>query len=261
MRTFLLILFMSVGLTYLFSSTWYYNYSNCRKDSIIVHSTLLTDSVGYIPCKEFFCSVGSDTSACSFLVYGHNDKTGSLSIFFSFSNTEKSFFYDSLSEEELMSYTNKIRQGKIHQRYRNRYYDEIINEFSACLKTANESYRLETLREIVFWLSDLSDCSIEITNNYLILRPSELPQSYYVYQFYKDVNKAISMTDIQEKINEVLNVYNIFIDRIIFDDEHSTMISKEDFLVKNNVHCKDVPPNILNGYVKCICKPINHRLF
>lgn len=132
----------------------------------------------------------------------------------------------------------------------------MMEEFNICLKKASEDFHLDSINEITIHLDCFGEISIKISQQYDKIRPVKVNKTYYLSQFYSDVEKAIYMSGLKNQLNELLKKYNVQIDTIKFDDDHYSFISKDDFLIKTKSSDKDFPPKIIQGFATCECKPI-----
>ena len=138
----------------------------------------------------------------------------------------------------------------------NMNYHSMMEEFNICLEKASQNFCLDSIDKISINLDEIGEYSVRIARHFDKIRPIKLPKTYYLGQFYYDVEKAIYMSGFKNQLNELLKKYNVQIDTIKFDDDHYSFISKDDFLIKTKSSDKDFPPKIIQGFATCECKPI-----
>lgn len=212
-----------VLLTTLFISFNVKSQNKMVNGGLTVHSVIFEDSERINTVGEFFCSMGTDTSTYSILVVEYSYIGNHIRISFNFRDL------------------NEIQKRKLKRYYKNRTYDEIMTEFDACLGEASKFYNLNSLKEIVFYVSELGECSVETNLNYSKLLPRKLPREYYLGMFYKNVNKAIYMSGLKNRIDEIIKKYDVQVDTINFDDEHFYCKKRSEFLKQNVVTRDDIP--------------------
>lgn len=218
----------------------------CDKNNTArVHSDVFCKSNNGYTHIGYYCEKAGELSACSF---GFNKYENHLSA---------SFFTADMKREYAQHPTRLLKgKKKIRKVFPLRSYREILEEFALCMQEASNDFQISLLDEIIIDISDLGDCSVDINNYFQSIKPSIVPNDYYLCQFYHDVAKAIGMSGLKEDLNNVLKSYNVKVDTIVFDDEYYLFMDKDLFLYYNVVSRQQIPDRIISGSMICKCKPL-----
>lgn len=200
---------------------------------------------------EYYCTNQTDTSSYYFNV--HNGRNNFYNMYILYNRHLMPSRVGPMSDEELEEYSSKVRKGKSCIKYHNSTLDDIMKELDMCINLCRHTIKLDSITEIVFGLQDLLDCSVEINKNFIDIHPKMTASSYYLHQFYIDVEKAIYKSGLKKKINVVLNKYGMNADTIKFDDENHFFMSKKEFMFEYNIKRKDIPARIICGIATCKC--------